>query len=310
MYTDIKNCRVCSSANIKPLIHLGKMPLANSLKKRPDETETRYPLSLVFCPRCSSVQLKETIKKETLFDNYVWLTGKSETTRRYAEIFYSRIDRLIRIKPPDLILEIASNDGTFLRPFMQKGYRVLGVEPARNIAGLSIKTGIDTVNQYWSSKTAKKLMRTHGKAKVVIARNVIPHVSELHDVMNGIGLCMAGDGIGVIEFHYAGKILQDLHYDSIYHEHLCYFSIKSMEYLLKRFSLFPFHIDLSHISGGSYVIYFSKKKRRKSIGYNRLVAREKKLAVNTLMSWREFSDRWIQAEENSENYNQKRVSSK
>ncbi|MDD4979806.1 MAG: class I SAM-dependent methyltransferase [Candidatus Omnitrophica bacterium] len=290
-YKRIKNCRICGSKDIVPLLFLGNQPLANSFKKRISDLERRYPLTLVFCPNCSLVQLKETLKKEILFNNYVWVTGISETTQKYAETFYKRTIGLTKAKPEELIVEIASNDGTFLKPFVKGGYRVLGIEPAKNIAGLSKKSGIETLNRYWDHKMAGQIKSNYGEAKVVIARNVIPHVSDLTDVIRSIHRCLAKDGIGIIEFHYAGKILQDLHYDSIYHEHLCYFSIKTMEYLLNKFNLFPFRIDLSPISGGSYVMYFSKNKRKKSLRYNQLVDKEKRLSVNKLKSWQNFADK-------------------
>lgn len=289
----IEKCRICGFKGIVPFLYLGKHPLANSLEGEINYSGKKYSLTLVFCPRCSLVQLKETVKKEILFDSYFWITGISERVKKYAEIFYRRIVNSTQIKPGDLIVEIASNDGTFLKPFLRNGYNVVGIEPAKNIAKISESNGIRTINQYWDHKTASQVVSLYGKAKLVIARNVIPHVSELHDVIYGIQLCLAEDGLGIVEFHYAGKILQDLHYDSIYHEHLCYFSIKTVKYLLKKFNLFPFHIDLSPISGGSYVIYFSKKKRAKSLRYNQLINKEKRLSVNKLESWKKFSEKCV-----------------
>lgn len=290
-YRNIENCRACDSANISLILDLGVQPLANSLKRKSNESEHRYPLTLVFCRDCSTVQLKETVKKEILFDSYLWVTGTSGTAKKYAETFYKRTINITKVRPGDLIVEIASNDGTFLKPFIEGGYNVVGVEPAKNIAEIAQKAQVKTVVQYWNTETAKQVVSNYGKAKVVIARNVIPHVSELQDVINGIQLCLDADGIGIIEFHYAGTILSELHYDSIYHEHLCYFSIRSIEHLLNRFGLFSFHIDLSPISGGSYVIYFSKNKRPLNQRYRRLINRERDLGVNSLISWERFADK-------------------
>lgn len=293
-YTNIENCRVCGSRGIAPILFLGDQPLANSLKKSFDKREKRYPLTLCFCPRCSLVQLKETVKKEILFDNYVWVTGTSESTRKYADVFYERAVKMTKIESGDLVVEIASNDGTFLKPFVRGGCNVIGIEPAKNIAEVSVGAGIKTINKYWNRKISKEIRSNYGKAKIVIARNVMPHVSELHEVVCGMRDCMADDGIGIVEFHYAGNILQELHYDSIYHEHLCYFSIKTMEYLLRRFGLFPFYIDLSPISGGSYVMHFSKRRGKKSLKYRQLVDKEKRLSVNGLSSWKKFSERCME----------------
>lgn len=288
-YISITYCRVCGSAGLRPILDLGNQPLANSLKKKPGEKEDRYPLTLVFCQNCSLVQLSETVKKEILFDNYIWLTQTSATAKRYAELFYKRAVAVTKAKPGDFVVEVASNDGTFLKPFIRGGYEVLGVDPAQNLARLANKQGVRTMPEYWGREIAQKIVSQNGEAKIIIARNVIPHVSELQDVIAGMHLSLSEKGIGIIEFHYAGQILQELHYDSIYHEHLCYFSIKSISALLALYNLVPFHIETSPISGGSYVIYFSKKKRRESVNYQKLLEKENRLGANKIRAWKTFA---------------------
>lgn len=235
--------------------------------------------------------VKRKCKKEILFDSYVWVTGTSETAKKYAETFYQRTVNLSGIKTNDLVVEIASNDGTFLKPFQRDGYSVIGIEPAKNIAEMAGKSGIRTFDTYWNCDSAEHIKSSFGAAQVILARNVIPHVSELHSVIEGIQRGLDFKGIGVIEFHYAGIILEELHYDSIYHEHLCYFSIQSLKHLLNKYNLFPFHIDLSPISGGSYVIYFSQDRREISREYRKLLEREDFISVNKLESWIDFGDK-------------------
>lgn len=288
-YTSITHCRVCGSGRLLPILDLGNQPLANSLKKKPAEKEDRYPLTLVFCRNCSLVQLRETVKKEILFDNYIWLTQTSATAKKYAGLFYKRAVTVTKAKPGDFIIEVASNDGTFLKPFIRGGYKVLGVDPAQNLARLANKQGVRTMPEYWGLEIAQKIISQNEKAKIIIARNVIPHVSELQDVIAGMYMSLSEKGIGIIEFHYAGQIMQELHYDSIYHEHLCYFSIKSISSLLTRYNLVPFHIETSPISGGSYVIYFSQKKRRKSANYLKLLEKENRIGANKIQAWKRFA---------------------
>ena len=212
-------------------------------------------MSISFCEQSSLLQLNQTVEKEKLFNQYLWVTGTSKTTRYYANTFADILISDINLKHEDFIIEIASNDGTFLKPFLSKGYEnVLGVDPAKNIADIAYKNGVNTLSEFWSSSLAEQIVDNSGSAKVVFARNVIPHVSELLDVIKGIEIVLKEDGVCIIEFHDAGIILKELHYDSIYHEHLCYFSIQSMTYLLNRFALHPFHIEKSPISGGSRVI--------------------------------------------------------
>ena len=291
-YKSIKKCRISNSSNLINILHLGDQPLANSLKDIQSGNEIKYPLSISFCEESSLLQLNETINKEILFNLYVWVTGTSAIARNYANIFSKRVIEIGDLNKEDLVVEIASNDGTFLKPFLNKGYsNVIGVDPAKNVADTANQQGIRTLPDFWSLSLAEEIVSTHGNARVVIARNVIPHVSELLDVIAGIELILKKDGVGVIEFHDAGKILMELHYDSIYHEHLYYFSIQSMTYLLNRFSLNPFHIEKSPISGGSWVIYFSKEKRKKSLVLQKAFIDENSNKVNHLSSWQDFAQR-------------------
>lgn len=290
MYTNIQKCRVSDSHNLITILELGKQPLANALKKAPDVREDKFPLTLMYCPESSLVQLKETIDKEVLFSDYTWVTGTSPTTREYAMLFFQRAVETVNPDFNDLIIEIASNDGTFLMPFLQHGYHnVLGVDPAKNIVEVANQRGVRTLDRFWGKEISAEIVSKFGNAKIVIARNAIPHVSELHDVIAGIEHALGDNGIGIIEFHYAGQILQELHYDSIYHEHLCYFSIKSISYLLALYDLVPFHIDTSPISGGSYVIYFSRKKRQQSDNYLDFIERENLIGVNDVKAWKAFA---------------------
>jgi len=290
MYTNIQKCRVSGSNNLNTILELGKQPLANALEKTSEVPEDTFPLTLMYCPESSLVQLKETIDKEVLFSNYAWVTGTSPTTRNYAELFFQRVVEVAKPDSDDLVVEIASNDGTFLMSFMQHDYNnVLGIDPAKNIVEVANQRGVRTLDRFWGKQISEEIVSEFGNAKIVIARNVIPHVSELHDVIAGIEYALRDDGIGIIEFHYAGQILKELHYDSIYHEHLCYFSIKSISYLLALYDLVPFHIDTSPISGGSYVIYFSRKKSQQSKNCLNLIEKEDLIGVNDVQPWKAFA---------------------
>ena len=254
----------------------------------------------MYCPESSLVQLRETIDKEALFSSYTWVTGTSPTTRKYASLFFQRAIETAKPDSNDLIIEIASNDGTFLMPFLQHGYHnILGVDPAKNIVEVANQQGVRTLDRFWSKEISEEIVYEFGNAKIVIARNVIPHVSELHDVITGIEHALEDNGIGIIEFHYAGQILQELHYDSIYHEHLCYFSIRSISYLLALYNLIPFHIDKSPISGGSNVIYFSRNNRQQSEDYLNLLEKEDLIGVNNIQTWDAFAKSCYEHRKNS-----------
>ena len=290
-YENINKCRISDSTELVKVLDLGVQPLANSLKKKQFEAEKKYPLTLSFCEKSSLLQLNETIKKEILFDKYVWVTSTSSTAKNYALTFFKNVTKDIDLdKTNDLIIEIASNDGTFLKPFIGGGFKkVLGVDPAKNISDLANKENVKTINDYWSEELSEQLLKKYGNAKLVFARNVIPHVSELNSVMSGLEKILSDDGVGIFEIHDANIIFNELHYDSVYHEHLCFFTLKSITYLLNKFNLTPFNIKKSPISGGSFVIYFSKKKKNISEDLKLAILNEENSKINQADSWKNFA---------------------
>ena len=290
-YDKIIKCRISDSKKLTNILDLGIQPLANSLKKKQFDKEDKYPLSISYCEESSLLQLNETIKKELLFDRYVWVTSTSSTAKNYAKIFYQNVMKEVKLdKSNDLVIEIASNDGTFLKPFINNGYKkVIGVDPAKNICDLANKNNIKTINDYWSKECSINLQKTYGKAKLVFARNVIPHVSELNSVVEGVEKILSDDGIGVFEIHDANVIFDELHYDSIYHEHLCFFTFKSISFLLNKFNLYPFEIKRSPISGGSFVIFFSKTEKNTKKNIELAKINEYRSKVNHVNSWKKFA---------------------
>lgn len=293
----ITTCRVCESKKIKEFLDLGNQPYANSLLKNPNDKEKFYPLSLSYCENCSLVQLNHTPDPKELFSNYVWVTSTSGVAKKHAKVFCDNVVEQIKNKKKDYVLEIASNDGTFLLPFIKKGYKVLGVDPAQNIVDIATENGIPTKCEFFGVKAAKKIKKDFGTSSVVIARNVLPHVANAHDLIKGISICLSDDGLFVLEIHYAKKIFQELHYDSIYHEHLCYFTIKSLEKLLSMEGLFIQDIKTSPINAGNLVIYIKKRKNNESTSVKAYKKAEEEIKLNTLGSWVKFANRTIDHKE-------------
>ncbi len=289
----ITSCRICKSKKITEFLDLGNQPYANSLLKNPKEKERFYPLSLSWCHNCSLVQLNHTADPKELFSNYVWVTSISSVARKYAEVFCKEIIMRSKDLKNGYILEIASNDGTFLLPFIKKGYKVLGIDSAKNIVDIAEAHGIPTKCEFFGIRSANNIKKECGSAKVVIARNVLPHVANIHDFVEGMSVCLGTNGLLVLEVHYAKKIYEELHYDSIYHEHLCYFTIKSLEKLLNQYNFYIEDLTISPISGGSIVVYARKGKVKESPIVHKYRLAEKKIKVNTLKSWRDFSSRII-----------------
>jgi len=285
----ISECRICKGKNIKKFFDLGSQPFANSLLKNPNEKERFYPLSLSWCPDCNLVQLNHTADPKELFLNYVWVTGTSKTAKEHAVNFYKEILSRTENLHEGYTLEVASNDGTFLIPFIENGYKALGVDPAKNIADKAIREGVSTICGFFGEELAREIIREYGYTQVVFARNVLPHVANLHDFVKGLRLCLEDEGLLVLEVHYAEKICKELHYDSIYHEHLCYFTLKSIEQLINQYGLFVFDIEKSPISGGSLVLYIKKNKTEEKPIVQSYREVEKEIELNELSSWEEFA---------------------
>jgi len=290
IFETINSCRACNSSDISEVMNLGSQPPANSLYQINQIRPQSVPLRLMYCEECSTVQLGEDVDPEYLFENYLWITGTSDTANQYSHSF---VEKALSYSNKDnselFVVEVASNDGTFLEQFQSAGCRVLGIDPATNIAKIASDKGIPTEANFFSIELAKTLLNSHGFADFIYARNVIPHVKEVHSVLSGIETFLTKDGIGIIEFHNAGLLLDELHYDYIYHEHLFYYTLTSINSLLKRHGLYLFDVSLSPISGGSWVVYFSKEQRKKSTKLIKAQTSEIEIKYNKKNSWVNFS---------------------
>ena len=257
-FESITRCRVCLSSKITQILDLGSQPPANSLRHPTEPEPSVVPLRLLFCEDCGLVQLGETVEPVELFENYVWVTATSETARQYSEIFAERALQRSE-KPRPRVLEIASNDGTFLERFQERGCNVLGIDPARNIGAIATEKGIRNIEAFFGQAVGEEVLSAEGPFDIVVARNVIPHVKNIHSVILGIRQVLGAKSLGVIEVHDSRLIQDEIQYDYVYHEHLFYFSLKSVTSLLALHDLFVFDVERSPISGGSWVVYFSKK---------------------------------------------------
>ncbi|MBT6716870.1 MAG: class I SAM-dependent methyltransferase [Nitrospina sp.] len=286
----ISNCRICEKDRLNNILDLGEQPPANSLRDNLEEPLPFVPLSIVHCDNCRTVQLKETVKPEYLFSKYVWVTGTSSTAQTYSSFFCD--EALTRLPDRELfVAEVASNDGTFLKRFKDKGHKVLGIDPARNIAQIAIDKGIPTQVEFFDHKIAESIVTEHGKADCIFARNVIPHVENIHGVISGMAHCIKDEGIAIVEFHYGENIMSELQYDSIYHEHLFYFSFQSLRYLLEKHGLSPFDYNVSPISGGSIALYCSKNNRPETSRLKKKLEMDENSGLGLKEKWLEFSEK-------------------
>ncbi|MCC7162173.1 MAG: class I SAM-dependent methyltransferase [Anaerolineae bacterium] len=248
-----ERCRICSSSDLILFLSLGRMPLANAFLQSPTgfETEQSYPLDVYLCSACSLVQLLDVIHPSVLFSRYNYVTGTSDTIAahniEYARAIVTRLD----MQPDDLVVEIASNDGSLLKRFVPHGVRTLGVEPATNIAEIANNAGIETVNQFFDSALALELAAAYGKARAIIGNNVLAHLDDPVDFLSGCKQLLAPDGLVSVEVPYLYDLVKQLEYDTIYHEHLSYFSVKTLMLLSRAAELEIFSVEHVPVHGGS-----------------------------------------------------------
>jgi hypothetical protein len=279
------NCQICKGI-LSKILDLNKQPPANSIykKKKPKS----FPLILSFCKSCELLQLTEYPSKKYLFNKYFWVTGTSAAANNFAKIFYTKLSKSL-IKNSN-ILEIASNDGTFLKEFKRNKHNILGIDPAKNIAKIANRSGIKTIADFFNYKKSRKIKKNF-QPNLIFARNVIPHVNNLKSVVRGISNLCNNNTKVAIEFHYAGYIYKELQYDSIYHEHIFYFTIKSLSKIFKEYDLYPNDVFVSPISGGSLVLIFSKSKKIKSANLKKFINNEIKTKLNQINTWKVFSQK-------------------
>ena len=282
----VKKCRLCYSQHLSKILDLGKQPPANRLHNN-KVIQKKFNLKLLMCKKCKTLQLSNSLDPKFLFKKYLWVTGTSEAAQNHANKFYKLASRYLSKKSN--ILEIASNDGTFLHPFKNKNYNVIGVDPAKNIAEIANSNNINTLPKFFSYNLSKEIKRKYKNFSFIFARNVIPHVKNIHSIVKGISNLSDKNTKVAIEFHYSKYILDELQYDSIYHEHIFYFSIKTISELFSKYSLNPVDVFLSPISGGSLILIFSMSSNIKSKNLIKLEKEEEKMKLNTLDTWLIFA---------------------
>lgn len=251
-------CIVCGSKNLEEVINLGKQPWGNGfLLKKNLHKEKKYPLEVLFCNECHLAQLSYFVPKKVMFSNHTYLSGTTKSLSEHFKKIVGNIDKKYNIKKnKKKILDIGSNDGTFLSHAKERKFEILGVESSKNISDIANKKGIKTLNNFFNLKVAKKIRK---KFDFINASGVFFHLEELHSVTKGIKFLLKKKGIFIVQFLYMGQIIKNTAFDQIYHEHLCYYNLKTLNNLLNIYDLEIFDCYLEKIHGGQMVAYVGHK---------------------------------------------------
>jgi len=285
-----KTCRLCDSSNLEVFLDLGLTPLAGDyLLKEEIGKECYYPLRVYYCHNCSLVQLLDIIPADNLFRDYRYLSSISLSShfKGYAQ---EMIDRFLTKE--SFVVEIGSNDGVLLAPLKEYGVRVLGVDPAVNVAWVAQRRGIETIADYFTKQHAKEIVKQYGQADAIFANNVLAHIDNMDEVFAGIQRILKPEGILVFEAHYLVDLIEKLQYDFFYPgEHLSYYSLTSLIPFLDKYDMRIFDVKRIPIHAGSIRVYACSKDnmRRENKQVRQNIIQEKVLCLNTIKPFKNFA---------------------
>jgi SAM-dependent methyltransferase len=236
----VTTCRSCGASALTPVLSLGTTPVANALvdPDRAPAADPAFPLEIVFCGSCSLVQLGYVLPADRIFDEeYPYYSSFSEALGRHAAAHVSGLLDARQLGPGALAVEVASNDGYLLRNFVAAGVRTLGIDPSPGPAAAAEAIGVPTIVDFFGTDLARRVVAEHGRADIIVANNVMAHVPDLNDFVGGFAALLAEDGLLTVENPYVRDLVEHVEFDTIYHEHYCYFSCSSVDALMDRHGL-------------------------------------------------------------------------
>ncbi len=302
-YHDLPNgslsrCQICNSRELKVILDLGHHAPCDSLlnKKQLREQEASYPLRFVTCTECGLAQIDYVVPPEVLFyPEYPYRSGITETLKKNLHSLALTTTKKIGLKENDLVIDIGSNDGTILEGYKAAGMRVLGVEPT-NIAQIAIENGIETVNEFFNADVAERIKQKYGQSPLITAANMFAHVPNLGSLIQGVNTLLVDGGVFITESHYLMDIVETVQYDSIYHEHLKFYSLKPLSLMMQQYGFTLTDAERIPNYGGSIRVYATKgKKLPQSERLLEMIAREKDYGLYEHSTYEIFRDKVLKS---------------
>lgn len=255
----ITQCQICANPDLELILSLGYIPpVSTSLEIKKEKGQMHYPTNILYCPKCHLVQIGVIVDPKILFQpEYTYTSSTTKILRENFMELYKESTSLITLSKNDLIVDIGSNDGNLLSNY-KDNHRVLGITP-ENEGKTAIKKGIPTIIDFFNTPVVKKVIKKYGKAKVVTATNVFAHIEDVNTVVKNILRLLKTDGVFISESHYVIPLIETVQYDTMYHEHLRYYSLHSLQFLLEKHGLEIFHAKKIPTHGGSIRVYASRK---------------------------------------------------
>jgi len=287
------NCRVCHSENLTGVLKFGSTPLANAFltEKQVDLEEKYYPLEVNFCNSCTFLQLGHSVSSELLFSDYVYVSSTSKVFIDHFVRFADKAVKKLNLRKDSLVIDIGSNDGILLRPFKAKGIRVLGIEPAKKIAAVAKKEGIDTEVEFMSKKVASAIKTKYGKADLITATNVFAHIDDLDEIILAVKMLLKKDGVFMIEAPYLIDFIQKRYFDLVYHEHMSYWRGETLQRIFERFDMQVIDVEKVPVHGGSIRVYVSEKGNNQKIqsSVQKFINKERTVKLNKINTYTNYA---------------------
>lgn len=292
----VKECQICRNKNLKIFLSLGHHPVPQEYltKERLHEMEATYPLNMVFCDRCSLVQIDYIVPPEIVFPpDYPYRTGLTNMLIRNFQALADTMEKDGYIRKNGLAVDIGSNDGTLLKPFKAKGMRVVGIEPT-GAADVANKNGITTVKSFLNKDVVLRIVKKYGSADIVTATNVFAHINDTESLIANVKNLLSKDGVFVSESQYLMDIIKKLEFDTVYHEHLRFYSLKSLARMFEKNGLSIVDADIITAAGGSIRVYAKKGKHKMSPRAKNLILSEKSEGLHDFKTYENFAKKILE----------------
>lgn len=300
-------CRFCSTPLSQSFIDLGTSPVANAMipADNPNVSELFYPLHVYICKKCFLVQVPNIVDRSNIFnDKYTYFSSFSESWLRHAKDYVEMASKRFSLKSSSLVVELASNDGYLLQYFVKKQIQVLGIEPSANVAEAAEKKGIHSLVEFFGVKSAEKLVKKGKKADLIIANNVLAHVPDINDFVEGISILLKPDGVVTAEFPHLVNLIEKNQFDTIYHEHYSYYTFATIEKIFKHHGITLFDVEELPTHGGSLRIYgrLNKELTSVSVAVKNLRRLEQKGGYNSLVPYKNYREKVIKTKRDLLNF--------
>ena len=305
-YMNKNSCRASNSSNLKPVISLGLSPLANNLLNSLEDKDELYPLELIYCPDSHNCQLSYVVPAEKMFNHYLYVSSTSKSFRQHFKDAANKYIKEFSLNGESLVVDIGSNDGIALKPLQEKGIKVIGVEPATNISKIANDNNVPTLNEYFSDKT---LIKQNSKVDLVTASNVFAHADDLEGIAKNVFRLLKQEGTFIIEVQYLLDTLQDLTFDNIYHEHVNYWSVTSLNNFFNRLGYKVNKVEHVDTHGGSIRVYVKNKSYIPHTSVKEFLEKEEKFGLTKYETYLDFAKK-IEQIKNNVNNNIKKLKDK